>query len=94
MLFRSFAIVLILLSLFQFYIGESRKMYVFSIVITSVFAVLSVLDFFDIKLAVIDNIMVHLPLYTDGLGWVLPALVVAIIGFVVDKIQGKVFVQR
>ena len=89
-----FAIVLVLLALFQFYIGESRKMYVFSIVVTSIFAVLSVFDFFGIKITIIENIMVHLPLYTDGLGWVLPALVVAIVGFIMDKAQGKVIVER
>src|SRR5699024_4477336 len=51
-----FAIVLIILSLCQHYIGESKKMYVYSISVTSIFAVCSVLDFFKFDLTLIDNV--------------------------------------
>lgn len=85
-----FAIVLILLSLLQHFIGESKKMYVFSVAVTSVFALCDVLDFFQINLGVLDNILGVLPLYVNGLGWVVPTLVVAVIGYVWDYFQGKI----
>jgi len=85
-----FAIVLIILACIQPMIGESRKMYVGSMIVTSIFAILSVLDFFEIHLHMIENIFGYLPLYADGLGWVVPAFVIAIIGYIIDQSQGKV----
>src|SRR5699024_3691682 len=58
-----FAIVLILLSLVQYFIGESKKMYVFSMIVTSIFAIDSVLDFFELKIASIEGILEIFPLY-------------------------------
>ena len=85
-----FAIVLIILACIQPMIGESRKMYVGSMIVTSIFAILSVLDFFEIHINIIENIFGYLPLYADGLGWVVPAFVIAIIGYIIDQSQGKV----
>lgn len=85
-----FAIVLIVLALFQHFFGESRKMYVLSISVTSIFAVCSVLDFFQVNLGLIDTLLGVFPLYESGLGWAVPTLVVAIIGYLSDYFQGKV----
>lgn len=85
-----FAIVLILLSLVQHFVGESKKMYVYSILVTSIFAVMSVLDFFEIKIETIDALLQIFPLYQNGLGWVLPTFIVAIIGYFLDVRKGKV----
>lgn len=89
-----FAIVLILLSLCQHFIGESRKMYVFSISVTAVFAICDVLDFFQIDLGVLDTILGVFPLYANGLGWVVPTLAVAVIGYMWDHVQGRVSQQK
>lgn len=85
-----FAIVLILLSLVQHFIGESKKMYVYSMGVTAVFAVVSVLDFFQVHFGVVDTVLGIFPLYENGLGWVVPALIVATVGYVIDLTKGKV----
>lgn len=85
-----FAIVLIILSIFQHFIGESKKMYVLSISVTSVFAVYDVLQFFNIDVPIIDTVLGVFPLFENGLGWVVPTLVVAIIGYLWDYSQGKI----
>jgi len=88
-----FAIVLIILALGQQLIGESQKMYVFSIAVTSVFALSSVLESLDINLGMIDDMLSIFPLYENGLGWVMPTLVVAIVGYLWDLLQEKVLRQ-
>lgn len=84
------AIVLVLLSLVQQFIGESKRMYVYSILVTFVFAVIGVLDALQVNLSTIDSILNIFPLYEDGLGWVFPALIMFIIGYLVDLFNNKV----
>lgn len=85
-----FAIVLILLSLAQHFIGESKKMYVYSMLVTSVFAIVSVLDFFELHFKPVDVILGIFPLYENGLGWVVPTLTVAILGYLLDYQKGHI----
>lgn len=85
-----FAIVLILLSLVQYFIGESKKMYVYSMAVTTIFAVISVLDFFNVRFEAVDSVLGIFPLYENGLGWVVPTLIVATVGYVIDLTKGKV----
>lgn len=85
-----FAIVLILLSLVQHFLGESKKMYVYSMVVTSIFALVSVLDFFDFHLKPLDILLGIFPLYENGLGWVVPTLLVAILGYTLDYKEGSI----
>lgn len=85
-----FAIVLILLSLVQYFIGESKKMYVYSMIVTSIFAIHSVLDFFKVNLDAVDSILGIFPLYENGLGWVVPTLIVATLGYLLDYSQGGI----
>lgn len=80
-----FTIVLILLTLFQYFFGESKKMVVFSMMVTSVFAISSVLDALNVHIHLIDSILRIFPLYESGLGWVLPALGVGIVGYIWDR---------
>lgn len=88
------AIVLILLSLIQQLIGESKKMYVYSVAITFVFAVIGVLDSFKVDLSSIDTVLNVLPLYENGLGWVIPALVMFVIGYLIDYVNGNVLLNN
>lgn len=89
-----FAIVLIILAILQVFIGESKKMYVLSMLVTAIFAVHGVLDFFQVDLTHIDKILNILPLHEDGLGWIVPAIVISVIGYVWDKVQGNVNLER
>lgn len=85
-----FAIVLILLATIQPFIGESHKMYLFSMIVTSVFAVHSVLDALNIEILSLNKVLSIFPLYGNGLGWVVPTLFVAVLGYIWDRSQEKV----
>lgn len=85
-----FAIVLILLAILQPFIGESHKMYLFSMIVTAVFAVHSVLDALNLEIVAFNKVLSVFPLYANGLGWVVPTLLVAVLGYVWDLAQRKV----
>lgn len=85
-----FAIVLVLLSLMQYFIGESKKMYVYSMIVTSIFAIHSVLDFFKLELQAVDSILGIFPLFDNGVGWVVPTFIVAILGYLLDYTKGRI----
>jgi len=87
-------IVLILLSLVQHFVGESKKMYVYSMIVTSIFAIHSVLDFFKVNLNAIDLVLGIFPLHENGLGWVVPTLIVAILGYLLDYKKGSIFKEN
>ncbi len=78
------SIVLIVLSLFQHFFGASKKMYVFSVSVATIFAVYEVLTTFNIQINVINNVLKFLPLYENGLGWTVPAMLAAAIGYTLD----------
>src|SRR5699024_9572177 len=80
-----FTIVLFLLTFFQYVFSYSKKMVVFSMIVTSIFAISSVLDALHIDIHVLDSILRIFPLYENGLGWVLPALCVGIVGYIWDR---------
>ena len=84
------AIVLVILSLFQHFFGESKKMYVYAICVTVLFAVYDLLGSFGGHLPVLDHVLNILPLYADGLGWLLPTFIFAIIGYSIDKSNQKI----
>lgn len=88
------AIVLILLALIQQLIGESKKMYVFAVTVTFIFAIIEVLAFFNIRLKAVDSLLSIFPLYNNGLGWVLPALIAFIVGYIIDLVRGSVLFKR
>lgn len=82
-----FAIVLIVLALVQTGIGESKKMYGFAISITAIFAIHGVLEFFQLDLSIVDQLLLLLPLHADGLGWVIPAVIFAALGYTIDRLK-------
>lgn len=84
------SIVLVILSLFQHFFGESKKMYTFSVSVVTIFAITDVLGTFKIELNVIDSSLSFLPLYENGLGWAIPTLLAAVIGYALDLKWKKV----
>ncbi|VEF46093.1 branched-chain amino acid transport system II carrier protein [Bacillus freudenreichii] len=78
------SIVLVILSIFQHFFGESRKMYVFAVSVAAVFSIYEVLSTFGVRLSGLDSILNVLPLYENSLGWTLPVLLAAVIGYVLD----------
>src|SRR5699024_1916769 len=88
------AIVLVMLSLFQHFFGECKEMYVYAILVTVLFAVYDLLGTFGGHLPVLDHVLNILPLYADGLGWLLPTFIFAIIGYSIDKFNQKIICTK
>lgn len=84
------AIVLVALSLFQHFFGESRRMYVYGVSIAAVFSLYEMLASLNLKMEGIQAAISHLPLSANGLAWTTPALVAAIIGYGLDLVQKKI----
>lgn len=78
------SIVLVILSLFQHILGESKKMYVFAVSVATLFAICEVLNTFNIQIDGLNFFLTFLPLYENGLGWTGPTLMAAVIGYVID----------
>lgn len=87
------AIVLVLLSLFQYIFGESKKMYIYSVAVALIFATHDLLASFKIEILSLDSIFQQLPLYSNDLEWMLPALVASIIGYAIDFKQKRIVKQ-
>ncbi|MFC0300336.1 branched-chain amino acid transport system II carrier protein [Virgibacillus soli] len=84
------AIVLVVLSIFQHFFGGSHKMYVYATTVATIFAFYDMLGSFQIKIPVLHHILRLLPMFENGLGWVLPTLIAATIGYFIDyKPRGK-----
>ncbi|QGU94509.1 branched-chain amino acid transport system II carrier protein [Clostridium bovifaecis] len=71
------AIVLMVLAFANSFFKGSSYVYLFTMVCTSVVSILDALSQFGLKFSLLN----HLPLYSKGLGWIVPAVVGALIGF-------------
>lgn len=79
------AIVLMIIALFDKCFKGNRYVYLFAMIFTSVVSILDALGQFGLKI----NALNILPFYSNGLGWVVPAIVGIIIGFVYGKLKNK-----
>jgi branched-chain amino acid:cation transporter, LIVCS family len=84
------AIVLVVLSLFQHFFGESKRMYVYGVGVATLFAFYEMLMTLEIKMEEIHAILEFLPLSENGLAWTLPTLVAVVVGYAIDLSQGKI----
>ncbi|WP_409296912.1 branched-chain amino acid transport system II carrier protein [Peribacillus sp. SCS-26] len=78
-------IVLVALTFFSKYFNNSRKVYATAILFTGVFALLDGLGQFGINLGSAGAFNKSLPLASSGLQWVLPAILGALIGLLLEK---------
>lgn len=78
------AIVLMLLFLANKLFKGSKYVYIFCMLFTSVFSILDSLNQSLLKISFLNNIFSYLPLYSKGLGWIVPALVGAILGCLIS----------
>lgn len=77
-------IVFVVLSLFDRWIGKRSNVYRFSIGVTLVFAVLAGLETAGVVIPSVQAFLAaHVPLYAMGMGWLLPALLAALLGYFV-----------
>lgn len=88
------AIVLIILGIINRWIKGSRAIYVGTISFTGVISIVCALSEVGIKLGSINQMCSKLPLYADGLGWIMPALVGFLLGttyhYITEKMRKNV----
>ncbi len=77
------AIVLIVLAFTHNFFKGYRGVYQFSMVFTSIFSILDGLSQFGIKF----EFLKYMPLYSEGLVWVIPALAGALLGFAFEFVK-------
>lgn len=69
---------------------RSQKIYVYSMMVPSVFAIVSIFDFFKLRFELVEVIFGFFPLYENGLGSASPSLMVAILAYLLDYRKGNV----
>ncbi|MCR8743868.1 branched-chain amino acid transport system II carrier protein [Romboutsia lituseburensis] len=83
------AIMLIVLSMLDNLLKESSLVYKFTILFTGVISVVDALGQVGFKLDLISNLFSKLPLYSQGLGWVVPALLGVLLGLLSTSIKNN-----
>lgn len=86
------AIVLIILSFFHDAFSGRQEVYLGSIIATALVSIADGLKAFGMNLGTIDQIYSHIPLYADGIGWLIPAIIGAIVGFIIALIRGRIVI--
>lgn len=91
------AIMLIVLSMLDNLLKESSLVYKFTILFTGVVSVVDALSQVGFKLGFISNLFNKLPLYSQGLGWVVPALLGLVLGLfsttIKNNLRNEIFAQ-
>lgn len=83
------ALVLIVMGISHDYVNYSRVAYIAAAVVSVVLPLVEVLDkTFNLNLGVFTDMLVSLPLYKEGLSWLLPTLVVLVLATLVSKVMG------
>ena len=83
------AIVLITFSLFHKLFRGYREVYVFGLVAAGLIGFFDMLHAFKLDLGPVTQALEYLPLYGQGVGWILPAITFGAIGFLIAYSQGK-----
>ena len=79
------AIVLIVLSYFHKWIGKRNTIYIGAILGALLISFFNGLESANIKIDVISNVLQMLPLYNEGIGWLIPSCIGGILGFFLYK---------
>lgn len=79
------AIVLIVLSYFHKWIGERNTVYIGAILGALAVSLFDGLESANIQLDAISNVLQMLPLYKEGIGWLLPSCIGGVIGYFLYK---------
>ncbi|WP_028402976.1 branched-chain amino acid transport system II carrier protein [Ectobacillus panaciterrae] len=80
-------IVLIILSFFHKYFKGYSSVYAGGLIGTALISIVDSLRQSKIQLDFITNLYNHIPLYAEGVGWILPAILGAIIGYLWGNLQ-------
>ncbi|MCR8842692.1 branched-chain amino acid transport system II carrier protein [Paenibacillus sp. SC116] len=83
------AIVLIVLSLFNKLFGGRSSVYVGALIGTVVISLFDGLKAAEIPVGAVTDVLSYLPLYKEGIGWVVPALVGGLLGYMFGKLKQR-----
>lgn len=83
------AMVLMVLSLADHFFKGGRIVYILALIPTFFVSVYDGLKQMEIKITSYENILKALPLYEQSLGWLVPAMIGALIGFIIHKLFKK-----
>lgn len=86
------AIVLIMLSFLHEAFSGRKEVYIGGIVATALVSIVDGLKAFGIKLGTVEQIYSYIPLYADGIGWLIPALIGSAVGFIIALIRGRIVI--
>jgi branched-chain amino acid:cation transporter, LIVCS family len=78
-------IVLVTLALLHRFFGGSNKVYAGAMLLTGIVSLYDGVKMFGLNLSVLEPLMSSLPFAAVGLGWVVPALVGAVLGYILDR---------
>ena len=81
------AICLIFLTFLHKKFKGLREVYIYSLALTFIVSLFDGFNVAGLQINVINNLFAHLPLYSQGLGWVAPAIVGALIGYVIGVLK-------
>lgn len=79
------AIVLMLLSFVDRSFDRAPIVYVLALIFTSFISIFDGLKAAKIIFPVVEGVLEHLPLYNEGIGWLIPGIIGAVIGFIIYK---------
>ncbi|XXM71778.1 branched-chain amino acid transport system II carrier protein [Lysinibacillus sphaericus] len=82
------AIVLIILSFMHNWFNGYSMVYVFALVPTGLISLIDGLKTAGMDISGLSSSLSFLPFYTEGIGWLVPALAGAVIGFVIANLAG------
>ena len=81
-------IVLIALALFNNFIKISRLVYQLSVGVTVIMGLIEAINVIGLNITAINKFLEQiLPLYNQGFGWILPALLTAIFAYAISKLS-------
>lgn len=83
------AIVLICLSFFHNMFNGYRSVYLFALTGAGIIGFFDMLKEFGITFEPLTTILKHFPLYEEGIGWIVPALILAVIGYLYGSYTHK-----
>ena len=83
------AIMLIILAMVNSVINGSRAVYSLTILFTATISILDALGQVGLQFGFVSTLLKKLPLYEQGLGWVIPALLGLVIGGLYEFISSK-----
>jgi len=79
------AIILIILSFIDNSFNRSPFVYSSTLLLTSIVSIVDGFKAAGITNDAIENVLMHLPLYNEGIGWLIPSFIGGLIGFIIYK---------